>query len=419
MKLRKELKLSEVITICIGTIIGSGIYFLPTLTVVKYGLFSSLIGWLIGGLACLLIAISMFIHTKESIGISGGPVSQAYSAFGRKAGFITGWSLWISYIASLSTLAVAFADAFSEITYLKGFLIHSIAAIGIILINFGINLLGIRKVGKWQNIITVLKILPLIIFIFIAFKFAPKTGIDIGLFSLSSIGTVAAITVWAYTGFEATPIPSEEIKNPKRNIPFGTSIGILIILLIYLSIIIIVGLYLPMGSEFSGSLVEFSKSFIPSLTLLMALGILMSIGGCLNSSTLITSRILYGISKKENWKFNLNLNRFKIPHRTLYIQTILSIFLIFTGAFEQLALFTAFTYLVPYIISCLASILLIKKRKNLIFVPPGKILIPFVGFILSIWLLYESFTGLTYLQSIIALSLIFVSIPIYYIIRKK
>ncbi len=420
MALERKLGLAEIITICVGTIVGSGIYFLPIITVLKHGLLSSLIGWVVGGITCLFISISMAVHTKKSVGVSGGPVSQAYCAFGNKVGYITGWSLWISYIASLATLSVAFSDALLEILGLNGFFYHSIIAIGILLVNLVINLLGVKIVGKLQNIITLAKIIPIIIFIFACFFFLPHGGaINFGNLSFFSVGAVAAITVWAYTGFEAGPIPSEETKKPKRNIPYGVLFGMIIVLALYLPVVFFVGSYLPQGGDFSGSLIGFSKNFLGFIVPVMSLGILLSVGGCLNGSTLVTSRILYGISREEKWKYNLKLNKFKIPYRTLCLQTLLSALLIFTGTFEQLALFTAFAYLIPYVISSASASALIKKSNELIFVPPGKYLIPLGGVILSLWLLYESFIGLTILQSIIAIVLIFSGFPIYYLVKLR
>src|SRR5690606_23418266 len=104
-----------------------------------------------------------------------------------------------------------------------------------------INIVGVREAGKANDILTILKIAPILIFtiagiVFFLIKpsllvanFTPFLPLGWGGF-----GSALILIFWAYVGFELVTVPSDEIINAKNTIPLAIGLGMGLITLFYL-----------------------------------------------------------------------------------------------------------------------------------------------------------------------------------------
>ena len=222
-------------TICLvaGNMIGSGVLMLPA-ALSLYGKYS-FIGWFITCLGALSLG---FVFTKLSSWIpeSGGPLVFAKKVFGDFIGFQVAWCYWLFSCISNVVLVVT-GIAYMSLRY-DNFSQTEQMMIGLIMIwGFtAINMISIKCFEKVQILITILKIIPIILFVICgAFYFDLST-----LSSLNSIETpwnsvskTVALTLWGFVGIESATIPSSEVRHPSKVIPIAITVGVLITAAIY------------------------------------------------------------------------------------------------------------------------------------------------------------------------------------------
>ena len=219
------------IALVVGSMIGSGVFLLPA-TLASYGA-ASLLGWGVTLCGALLLAL-VYSWLSKKITRTGGSYAYAHEAFGPGAGFFVAWSNWISMWCGNAALAVAFAGSLGAVfpeatsTPLRG----AIASLVALWFCTFVNIAGLREAGIMQLITTILKIVPLILFGLLGLAYVQMDSYQpfnpSGESLIGVTTATAAITLWAFLGFEAATIPSASIKDPERTVPRATIIGMLI-----------------------------------------------------------------------------------------------------------------------------------------------------------------------------------------------
>jgi len=218
--------------------IGSGIFLLPA-SLAPYG-GVSIIGWIATTFGALMTAL-VFVRLSRKFPRQGGPYRYAYDNISPLAGFAVAWSYWVSIWCGNAAIAVA------AVTYLGFFfpILNTSPGISILItlsIVWSLTLLntrGVREVGIFQLVATILKLLPLValgLMCFIVFEpksFEPfnQSGGSLS----SSIAATAALTLWAFLGLESATIPADNVEDPKKTIPRATILGVIIVAVVYLS----------------------------------------------------------------------------------------------------------------------------------------------------------------------------------------
>lgn len=211
--------------------IGSGVFLLPA-SLAPYGA-ASLFGWAITLCGALLLALT-FARLAMRWPHTGGPYVYARNAFGELPGFVIAWSYWVSVWCANAAIAVAFAGSigaiFPEATATP--LRSAACALGALWLCVGVNLAGVREAGRMQVLTTVLKLLPLLLFGFVALWFVDGSHyrpLESGATTLpSAISATVALTLWAFLGLEAATIPAGAIDDAERTIPRATVLGTLL-----------------------------------------------------------------------------------------------------------------------------------------------------------------------------------------------
>lgn len=219
------------IALVVGTMIGSGVFVLPA-TLAPYGA-ASLLGWglSLGGSICIAL---VFAWLATGITRSGGAYAYAHEAFGGRVGFIVAWSYWVCVWVGNAALAVAFAGSLGAVfpglvaTPARG----ALCAFAALAVSTGINVVGVRETGRSQILLTLLKFLPLALFALVGLMYV-RVGDYVpvnpsGQSAWQIASTVGALTMWAFLGLEAASVPSGSIRDPARNVPRATIIGVLL-----------------------------------------------------------------------------------------------------------------------------------------------------------------------------------------------
>lgn len=230
-KYRRDMGTLGVLFVVVNGLIGAGIFGLPEVLHVAVGEFAP---WLLlfGGVLVMAIVIC-FAELTRLTDRSGGPQRYVGDAWGDFAGFQVGWIFFtarlISQGANVLVLDAYAAALWPAVGEGLGRTLLIIAVFGSLT---GINIVGIRRVVVALGAMTLLKLLPLFILIFVALGAADAPG-PLILPQFSAVEGVALAALYAYVGFENATIPAGETRDPRRAMPRALLGGIAVVTLIY------------------------------------------------------------------------------------------------------------------------------------------------------------------------------------------
>ena len=158
---------------------------------------------------------------------------------GELCAFIIGWDLILEYSIGLSSVAKAtssyldalFDDRIKNLTisaigeiHVKGFaqypdLLSVVLIFGIALI----SLIGMKETSRFNTLVTVLTMLPIIVIVFAGLYYADIKNWtdDFAPYGASGILTGAGTLFYAFVGFDVIATTAEEVRNPGRTIPIS------------------------------------------------------------------------------------------------------------------------------------------------------------------------------------------------------
>jgi basic amino acid/polyamine antiporter, APA family len=232
--LKRELGLLDVFMITAGSMIAAGLFVLPGIAFSRAG--PAVI--LSYGLAAIIALPTLLSAAELSTAMpkAGGIYYFVSRGIGYKVGAIAGFSRWLA-VALKSAYALLGIGIYSAA--FTGYSPKTIAAVTCIIF-VAINLLGIKIVGFAQILFTAL-LIGLIGFFVISS--VPSVNMDnfapffpVGFMPVLS---TAGFIFISYGGLLVITGLAEEVKKPRRNIPFGMIIGLLITGLIYTSVVFI------------------------------------------------------------------------------------------------------------------------------------------------------------------------------------
>ncbi len=415
-ELKSGLGLFDVMNLVIGAIVGADIYIAAAFGAGYLGP-ASLIAWIIAGIMAIIIALS-FAECSSIIPRVGGPYAYVKEAFGDFWGFLAGWSLIIAEWSAIAVFPLAFVAYLTYFYHDMPQSIQILIKVLFVLFLTVINLLGARQGGKLNDILTILKIAPIILFTIIGIAyFVIKPSLLITHLTpfvplgFGGLGSALVLIFWAYVGFELVTIPSEEIIDAKKTIPLAIGVGMTVITVFYfITNFVVVGAvpYMELSTS-SAPLTLAGYAIMGAIgAIILSVGALFSISGSDEAGILCSARIPYAMAgdgllphffAKIHPKYNT-------PYISLLIQNIITLIAAILGTISQLIILSVFTILFCYLLTCLS---LFPLRKNLgggIKLPR---IIPVLGIIIIIYLITQTAPN----QIIIGTILILLGIPIY------
>ena len=408
----------------IGFIIGSGIFIMPLLMAQQAGTFS-LVAWILAGIYSILTAFC-FAEAAAKIPKAGGLYSYAHQAFGDAVGFISGWTFWIGYWITIATeiWAIGYYLQFfvPQFSLMMRVLIATIIGLGLSFINYR----GVKISGDVEDVFTIAKLLPLFLFIVIGLFFIkPENYFPIipqNISPLPALGSATLLALWAFLGAEIITVPEEEIKNAKRTVPKAILIAATTVIGIYLLVsAVFLGINWQQFANSESPLADAFKFITSSYIgiwggIILAVGALISIIGALHAVILGSARISFAMSRDKLFPkiFGKLHPKYKTPYVGIIVQTIFALVLTFSLTdFTQLANLAVMFTIIPYTISCLAVLRLIKKAEGEIIILESRV-IPLLAVIISLILL----TQFNDFVKIFGAAFVLIGI-LFFIFRKK
>lgn len=228
----------------VGTMVGSGIYLLPT-TLARFGP-NLVIAFLLTGFGTMCLAFAM---ARLAARIPGGPFAYIANAFGERTAFLTLWSYTLSQVTGVAGVAVAVAGALGHVYpgVLSGSPLITVA-IGSIAVLTLVNMRGARSAGMMQVVTTLIKLLPLIAVMLLVLG---KLGgghlerLQPVPLSVGAATTAAALILFSLTGFEAAVMTANVTRDSTTTVPRATILGTGFTSILYLLATVAVLMLLP------------------------------------------------------------------------------------------------------------------------------------------------------------------------------
>src|SRR2546430_330589 len=231
-ELARELGLSASVAVVVGTVIGSGIFRVPSTMMVAVGSPKLVyLAWIVGGILSLFGAFT-YAELGTMRPEAGGEYVYMRDAYGPIWGFIAAWT-WFSVAkpASIATITTGITDVLSALPqfafltdkFLGVTYAQYVAIVLTIFISF-VNYLGIKLAGIFQVVFTSLKIVMLVGIAAIGFSYSAGTWQNWqATIPPSHSGFMIALVaaLWAYDGWNDLTMVAGEIRDPQKNIPWG------------------------------------------------------------------------------------------------------------------------------------------------------------------------------------------------------
>jgi len=248
----------------VGTMIGSGIYLLPT-TLAPFG--PNLVlafAITIAGTMCLAVAFA-----RLAARLPGGPFVYVRTAFGDTPAFLTLWSYLISQWTGVAAVAVAVAGAIGFVIPAAGSGVGlTIVALGTIAILTLVNLTGARSAGWVQLGTTLIKIIPLFaVVLLVAIRLGsgqPVEPLSPVPITLAGIAAAAALMLFSLTGFESATVVANVTEDSTSTVPRATILGTGFTGLVYLAATV-AALFLLPSAIAANSSAPFADAISPIL----------------------------------------------------------------------------------------------------------------------------------------------------------
>ncbi|KGK82199.1 amino acid APC transporter [Stutzerimonas degradans] len=415
----QKLRLSALIALVVGSMIGGGIFSLPQNMAASAGAGAVLIGWGITGVGMLTLALVFQTLANRKPELDTGVYAYAKAGFGDYMGFSSAWGYWISaWIGNVSYMVLLFSTlglffpAFGE-----GNTGPAIACASVLLwaIHF-LVLRGIREAAFLNLITTIAKVVPLVLFIVLAalaFRFDifvadfwGKGNLELGSV-MNQVRGMMLVTVWVFIGIEGANIYSARAQD-RRDIGKATVIGFYGVLLLLVLVNV-----LSMGILSQPELAALKNPSMAGVlehvvgrwgALLVSVGLVVSLLGGLLAWTLLCAEILFAGARDHTMPaFLRKENARQVPSNALWlsnglIQLMLVITLFNDATYLNLLYLATSMILVPYFWSA-AYAVLVSWRGESYENEPGErrkdLLIALVALLYAAWLLYAG--GVQYL----------------------
>jgi APA family basic amino acid/polyamine antiporter len=359
---------------------------------------------------------------------SGGQYVFVRRGLGDYAGFVVGWSDWISTCGTTAAVAIVIGEY--SVSLFPEVRTQQVVALVVVAIFTLIQWLGVRSGGAVQNVTSLIKALALLGFIGACFWFGTRspsapTAMTLhaeGSMLLAFIVALQAV-IYTYDGWSAVIYFSEEVKDHGRNIPRAMLSGVVAIAVIYLLInvafLAVVSLPTIAGSNFAAGVVVERMFGSAGQNILRGLVVLILLSA-VSANVLMAPRVIYAMATDGLfWRAAREVNRGGTPDIALMISSLLAAAFIVTNTFETVIAKLAFFFVANYALSFIALFVLRAREPDAPrpFRAWGHPFTTALALLASLAFLAAA-TASDTRSSIHSIGLLAVSVPVYLLIKR-
>lgn len=347
------------LAVTVGNMIGAGILRTPGEIAAQLPTFAPYLAvWLIGG-AYALLGANALAELGTLVPRSGGQYVFVRRALGPYAGFVVGWSDWLSTAGTTAAVAITLGE-YALVLWPKAHAIEVIALAAIAFLTI-VQWAGVRWAGWAQDLTSFAKAIVFLLLIAACFWLGARTpgGAALepdreGSLFVAFILALQAV-IYTYDGWTAVIYFSEEVKNPGRNIPRSMFGGVIAVIAIYLLVNFAFLHVVPLGSiagEKLPAAIVAKHLFGFRADSVVRLVAIVSLLSALNSNILMAPRVLFAMSRDGFfWRGGAEVNRGGTPDVALLISSALAALVIVWGGFARVIAVLSFCFVANYALS--------------------------------------------------------------------
>jgi basic amino acid/polyamine antiporter, APA family len=338
-------------------IVGAGVFTTPAALGLALG------GWApLAILGCALIVGAVAICCAEGgsrIPTSGGIYGYVEVACGPLPGFLCGMLLLVGDVLACGGVAAALASVIATLAPAAwGPAVRVTTIVGVLSALAWINLRGVRRGGQFVTVATLVKLLPLLVFVIAGLGAIHRANLTLAPIGSPAVGRAVLLSLFTFMGMEGALIVSGEVSEPSRTIPRALLLAIGAATVLYVAIQLVAQGIL--GGALGGSAAPLADAMAgmgADLRLLLLVGAALSMFGWLGADILASPRILFAIAR--DGRLPALLGRLHptthTPNAAILTYVAAGMLLAITGTFAELAVLSALASTVLYAYVCFAA----------------------------------------------------------------
>ncbi|MGN8215553.1 amino acid permease [Halococcus sp. PRR34] len=248
-ELDRDIGFVGAVALGVGTMIAAGIFVLSGLAVSNVGIMA--IGAFL--IAAFVASFTAFAYAEFAALYpeSGGGYAYVANTFDRDWTYIVGWSMILGYPASAAFYLASFGDWFYRFIYpvlsIPEAVPYWLSAVGVLALLVGVNLKGTEETGAFQIVVTGLKVVLILFFLYgglqafntdvIGTSIAQNTQ---GIADFRDIAVTSSLVFITFFGFEAIATNAEEIKEPGTTIPRAIFFSMGFVTVVYALVVMVI-----------------------------------------------------------------------------------------------------------------------------------------------------------------------------------
>ena len=389
VRLSREMRLLDVTMIGVGAMIGAGIFVLTGIAAGVAGP-ALLLVFVLNGLVALLTAMA-YAELGSAIHGAGGGYLWIKRSLPDPSGFLAGWMDWFAHAVACSLYALGFGAYFREVLTFVGAPVFDppilpletwLAVLACALFSY-INYRGASETGKAGNVVTIGKVATLGVFIVAGlWAMVQRPGWQASFTPFMTDGWAGVfgamgLTFIAFEGYEIIAQTSEEVEDPKRNIPRAVFLSLVIVIPIYLLVsLVAIGAVTPpagltvteyLGQESEVALVAAADQLFVGGALVLLVGGLLSTISALNATVYSSSRVAFAMARDASLpKMVARVHPVRgSPHVAIVFSTVLIVGMAIALPIEEVAAAASVMFLLLFGGVNVAAIRLRKSHPEL------------------------------------------------------
>ena len=430
--LSRSLTQRDLILIVIGTVIGSGIFLVPSTVLRQTGgsVPVALLVWAVAGVLSLLGALT-YAEMGAAKPDAGGLYVYIRDAFGPLPAFLYGWTaFFVIGSGSVATLAVAFTSYLRQFFPVNPVTAKAVAVLVIVSI-MAVNVRGVRQGADVQNVTTAIKAGAIIVMsvLLLALGGGPAAPVTTPVATEGSlfagVGLAMIGVLWAYEGWQYATFSAGETVDPQRTFPramvLGTAILIAIYLLANVAYLAALGASGVMASERVAA--DAVSAVLGSAAgKVIAAVILVSMFSAANGITLTAPRLYFSMARDRVFFAKLAEvhPRFGTPALAIVASSLWAMLLAISGTFEQLLTYVVFVGWIFYALGGLAIFVYRRRQPDMPrpFRTPGYPITPILFVASAVAIVLNTIVSQPG-RAAVGLGLALLGVPAYYVWRSR
>lgn len=252
--LKRVLGPVSLVALGVGVIIGAGLFSITGTVASEFTGPSITLSFIIAAIGCCFAGLC-YAEFASMIPVAGSAYTYSYATMGELIAWIIGWDLVLEYTVAATTVSISWSRYM--VVFLENLGIHlphaltacpwdggiiNIPAMLIVVLMSLFLIRGTEGSSIFNGFIVFLKIAVILIFVVLGWQFIqvenytpyiPENTGKLGEYGFSGILRGAAVVFFAFLGFDAVSTAAQETKNPKRDMPIGILVSLLVCTLLY------------------------------------------------------------------------------------------------------------------------------------------------------------------------------------------